>query len=217
MEQEPNKNRQNTEDLNTNPEWRKDGKFLINDQTGQINYIGEMNELEIKAPATEQRKTLQCFDDKPYEERASKYVKWYKRYEYRDPDLDLLLPESWPQSSGGQYSMQEYYPTSTKQAVEIYFGQTGDIATLSDLLKKSGALATLPEIQALIDQKEDGHRATNLGLNCYENYFFVENKTGGISVIRALHLVAWHIFVEEFDNAQLSNSLSAFYFRNKTS
>ena len=124
----------------------------------------------ITTKATLAKPTADCFTNRT-------------RYCYRDSDLDKFLPENQFAQDASQFAVCELTKTATfKQVAESILGVSGDIQTLSKLLKERGYTTSLPTIEAIIERQASGE---DVGLltNGWANFVFVENKDGSVSVV----------------------------------
>lgn len=156
----------------------------------------------ITTPATAGKKTADCFTNS-------------SRYYYRDNDLDTWLPEDQPEQAESKFSVHQLSrPATFKQAVESFLGQSGDIETLSRLLKERGCTTTLPTIESFIERQESGEDV-GLRTDGWWNFFFVENEDGSVSVVYASRFDRrWGVDVDRLDNDGVWDADHRFFFRN---
>lgn len=157
----------------------------------------------ISTPAIAGKKTSDCFTNK------------LLRYCYRDGKLDSWLPESQPEQVSGEFSVVQLTKNAAfKQAVGSFLGITGDIQTLSQILKERGHITTLPVIESLIERQEAGEDV-GLRTNGWANFFFVENKDGSVSVVNASRADRrWHVRVDRLGIGPVWLAVYRFFFRN---
>lgn len=156
----------------------------------------------ITVPAVAGKKTSDCFTDK-------------SRYCYRDPDLGAWLPKNQPDQPERNFSVQQLSKDGTfKQAVESFLETSGDVETLAGLLKERGCTTTLPVIESLIERQEGGEDV-GLRTNGYANFFFVEDKDGSVSVVRAYRSGGrWRVGVRRLGDGGVWGADGRFFFRN---
>lgn len=156
----------------------------------------------ITIPAVAGKKTSDCFMDK-------------SRYYYRDTVLNNWLPNNQSEQIEVKFSVIRLTKYGTfKQVVESFLGQTGDIQTLSRLLKERGHITTLPAIELLIERQEAGE---DIGLrnDGWWNFFFVEDSDGGVSVFRANRTGRhWHVAIHRLWSGGVWLADHRFFFRN---
>jgi hypothetical protein len=137
------------------------------------------------------------------------------RYYYRDGNLDNWLHENQPYQAESGYSIQQLTRLAPfKEVVESHLGITGDIATLAGALKERKVTTTLPAIEALIERQESGEDV-NLRTDGYANFFFVEDKDGGVSVVYVSRVDGqWCVVVYGLGRGYQWNTELRFFFRN---
>ena len=156
----------------------------------------------ITTKATLAKPTTDCFTNRT-------------RYYHRDGDLDKFLPKNQFAQEAGQFAVCELTETATfQQMAESVLGVSGDIQTLSKLLKERGYTTSLPAIEALIKRQESGE---DVGLltNGWANFFLVENKDGSVSVV-CVHRLAggWSVLQSSFGCGYGWAAGRRFFFRN---
>lgn len=158
----------------------------------------------ITTPAIAGKKTANCFTNK-------------SRYYYRDPDLDNWLLKDQPSQPEGKFSVQQLaQPATFKQAVGSFLVVSGNIQTLSGLLKERGCITTLPTIESLIERQESGEDV-GLRIDGWGNFFFVENEDESVSVVHASrHGGQWFVYIYRLDDDIVWRADIRFFFRNQT-
>jgi hypothetical protein len=138
-----------------------------------------------------------------------------KIFGYRDNDLDNWLPKNQLGQPEGQFHVQQLAKSATfKQVVESFLGITGDIDFLAKTLKERNHVTTLPVIESLIERQEAGEDVKLL-TNGWGNFFFVEDKDGSVSVVRANQADGrWRVDVRRLDNGREWRADGRFFFRN---
>ena len=103
---------------------------------------------------------------------------------YRDPSLGADFPKIQPVQPESKFTVCELTQDATfREMSESVLGVSGDIRTLSKLLKESGHTTILPVIEALVERQESGED-TGLLTNGWANFFFVDNEDGeSVSVV----------------------------------
>lgn len=148
------------------------------------------------------KKTKDCFSDE-------------SRYYYRDTNLDLWLPEIQPTEPKGKLIVHELNKSATlKQIIENFLRESGDVEILSRGLRSLNIAVTLPRIESLIDRQESGE---DVGLltKGYANFFFVEDKKDGVSVVRVCRPGGpWHVGVHRLGGVYVWFGGGRFFFRN---
>lgn len=156
----------------------------------------------VKQVAVKGKKTSNCFTNK-------------LRYYYREANLDDWLPKSQPDQAESGYSVRALTrPATFKEVVESYLGITGDVVTLSSALKERKLTTILPAVEALIERQEGGEDV-GLWTNGWANFFFVEDKDGGVSVVRVRRDGSrWNVSVFRLGNEDRWDAGRRFFFRN---
>jgi len=125
----------------------------------------------ITVGAVNAKTTADCFTDRG-------------RYYHRDGDLDKFLPKVQREQPESNFTPCRLTEAATfKQMAENALGVSGDIKTLSKLLKGRGHTTTLPAIEALIERQENGE---DIGIwtDGWANFFFTDNEDGeSVSVV----------------------------------
>lgn len=134
---------------------------------------------------------------------------------YHDKNLDNWLPKNQPDQAESTYSVQRLTrPATFKEAVESYLGITGDIATLAAALKERKLTTTLPAIETLIERQENGEEI-GLRTENWANFFFVEDKDGGVLVVDARRDGSqWCVDVRRLEDGHYWLVENRFFFRN---
>ena len=157
----------------------------------------------ITVGAVNAKTTADCFTDRG-------------RYYHRDGDLDKFLPKVQREQPESNFTPCRLTEAATfKQMAENALGVSGDIKTLSKLLKGRGHTTTLPAIEALIERQENGE---DIGLltNGWANFFFVDNEDGeSVSVVSVRRSDRrWDVRQYSFGRACGWAAVSRFFFRN---
>lgn len=147
------------------------------------------------------KKTADCFNSKAL-------------YAYRDPDLDRWLLASQRDEAAGTFSVQELGQQKTFMGMLQGLGITGDVSAVAQEIKKRGFVTTLSRVESLVEQQEGGG---DVGLRTegYANFFFVEDKDGGVSVVHAYRDGRqWDVYIYGLDYGLVWNVGRRFFFRN---
>ena len=147
------------------------------------------------------KKTKDCFTNK-------------LRYAYRDPNLDAWLLQNQPAEPESKFLVRKLDQSATfKQVVESFLSETGDVKTLSQSLKMLGVVTTLCRIESLVERQEAGE---DVGLRTDGGFFFVEDKDGGVSVVRAYRLDRqWNVDIYRLGYDSVWCDEFRFFFRNQ--
>jgi hypothetical protein len=153
--------------------------------------------------ATPDKKTKDCFLE--------------SRYYYRDDNLDGWLPEVQPMGKAGQFTARELEKElNFKEIAQVILGV--DKTPLDDLAKgliEKGHTVVLSQIEVLIERTDSGEN-TGIRTDGYANFFFVENKEGGVSVVNVRRYVGrrWGVYVVHFVSDSRWYVEYRFFFRN---
>jgi hypothetical protein len=139
--------------------------------------------MEVATPAIGRKKTSDCFIDKT-------------RYYDPDPDLRAWLPEIQSEQPEAKFLVNELTKASNfRGMVEEIVGEKENIKNLSQHFIQRRHTTTLPTIESLIERQE---REEDVGLRMdgSANFFFVEDKDGGVSVVYVRrHGRRWNVYV----------------------
>lgn len=152
---------------------------------------------------TAEKRTADCFGNQ-------------ERYYYRDPNLDILLPEiQGAQPEGKVIAHQLDKPAKFVEMVRDLLGTTEtDIVTLSQLAIKAGQVFSLPQIEALIERQETGEDV-GLRTDGWANFFLVLNKEGSVSVLYAdRNDRQWFVYLRSLADGNLWSARDRFFSRN---
>lgn len=139
-----------------------------------------------------------------------------ERYYYRDADLDTWLPTDQPAQPESNFSVQELGQQATFLEALASIGIVGDVASVAKEIKKRGLTTTLPTIETLVERQELG-QDTGLRTDGYANFFFVEDKDGGVSLVSLYRDGRqWHVDMSRLDHDNRWYVGNRFFFRNKT-
>jgi hypothetical protein len=144
---------------------------------------------KIDMAALHEKKTADCFNN--------------ERSYYRDSDIDMLLPKMQPAQQEGSVSVYQFQNEMSFEEMAAAVLNTVPyipITEMGALIKERGYAIKLTTLEALIERQESGE---DVGLPANGQNFaffaFVENKHGGVSVLRVLNSGAgWFLHLYDF-------------------
>lgn len=160
---------------------------------------------EVAVGATDQKKVSELFIG--------------KRYYYRDPNVDSWLPKMSPAAGEGKLSVYQLEKEMKfKEVALAILGIDDSLASGVDVARGliEDRRTTAPaQIQNLIERTDAGED-TGLRTDGWGNFFFVENKEGGVSVVRVGRSGdgRWSVGVRRLDYGGRWRVESRFFSRN---